>query len=479
MKDYNIKFKSFLFYDYETFGVHTALDKVAQFSSIRTDLSFNIIHKKKNFFCIPPIDYLPDPNAILITKILPQDTYLNGMNEYFFAHKIHNIFIKSNTCIVGFNNLNFDNLVTRNIFYRNCFDPYEWSWKNGNSSWDILNILRAFYIFFPKNIFWPKNPEGHVSFKLSDFTKINNISHLNVHDSFSDVLATVKVAKLLCFYNKKFFFKLYCFSQKNNIKNFIRKNSTKPFFYLSSIFGAKRNNISCMMYLNDHPTNNNLLLLFDLQVDVKKIFLLYRQSNKFKCTIKDLLSAGIKIIYLNKSPMFFKYSSISEKECQRLKLDYIRFQKSFFLLFQHKYIKKWILSIFLNSTNRYPLVSDNIDLMLYHNFFNDKDKLLLNILHQESPKNWNIRNIKFLDARLYKIIFRLRARNFPDSLSLLEKKKWKKHCKKIINSKRIVKYFNMIFSLKILYNDDYKKLTLLNKLIKYVSQLLHNINSFC
>nr|WP_049769269.1 hypothetical protein [Buchnera aphidicola] len=113
--------------------------------------------------------------------------------------------MKKNTCIIGFNNLKFDNLITRNIFYRNCFDPYEWSWKNGNSTWDMLNVLRAFYIYYPKNIFWPKNSKGYVSFKLSDFTKINNITHANVHDASSDVLATIEVARLLCLQIKIFF----------------------------------------------------------------------------------------------------------------------------------------------------------------------------------------------------------------------------------------------------------------------------------
>lgn len=49
-KKHFIHVKNFLFYDYETFGTNVALDKVAQFSSIRTDLSFNIISKKKVFF---------------------------------------------------------------------------------------------------------------------------------------------------------------------------------------------------------------------------------------------------------------------------------------------------------------------------------------------------------------------------------------------------------------------------------------------
>ena len=417
----------------------------------------------------------------MITKILPQDIYKKGINEYYFSREIYKIFVKKDTCIVGFNNLKFDNLITRNIFYRNCLDPYEWCWKNGNSSWDILNVLRAFYIFYPDDIFWPKNSEGNISFRLSEFTHMNSILHRNIHDASSDVFATMEVAKLLCAKNKKFFFMLYFMSQKNNIRYFIHKNYHKPFFYVSSVFGAKRNNISCVMIIGYHPKNNNLLLIFDLESSLKDIFLLYQKSNKMNYTIKDLMLVGIKIIYLNQSPMFFQYNSLSVPSCQRLNLNYHKYQKKFFFLLHQTNIKKWILSIFLMSTP-FPLVlksEANIDLMLYHNFFHPRDKSYLYLLHKKSPEYWNITNLKFYDDRLCKIIFRLRARNFLHSLTLLEKKKWKKHCQNIIRSEIIKQYFYNIESLKILYHNDNEKLYLLKKLVAYVNQLIQDINTFC
>lgn len=43
---------NFLFYDYETLGTHVALDKISQFSCIRTDINFKIL-ERKNFFLLP------------------------------------------------------------------------------------------------------------------------------------------------------------------------------------------------------------------------------------------------------------------------------------------------------------------------------------------------------------------------------------------------------------------------------------------
>ncbi len=63
----------FLFHDYETFGTHPALDRPAQFAAIRTDSDFNIIGEPEVFYCKPADDYLPQPEAVLITGITPQE----------------------------------------------------------------------------------------------------------------------------------------------------------------------------------------------------------------------------------------------------------------------------------------------------------------------------------------------------------------------------------------------------------------------
>lgn len=63
---------TFLFHDYETFGTRPALDRPAQFAAIRTDMDFNIIGEPEVFYCKPADDYLPQPEAVLITGITPR-----------------------------------------------------------------------------------------------------------------------------------------------------------------------------------------------------------------------------------------------------------------------------------------------------------------------------------------------------------------------------------------------------------------------
>lgn len=105
-----------MFHDYETFGTHPALDRPAQFAAIRTDSEFNVIGEPEVFYCKPADDYLPQPGAVLITGITPQEARAKGENEAAFAARIHSLFTVPKTCILGYNNVRFDDEVTRNIF---------------------------------------------------------------------------------------------------------------------------------------------------------------------------------------------------------------------------------------------------------------------------------------------------------------------------------------------------------------------------
>lgn len=107
---------TFLFHDYETFGTHPALDRPAQFAAIRTDNEFNVIGEPEVFYCKPADDYLPQPGAVLITGITPQEARAKGENEATFAARIHSLFTVPKTCILGYNNVRFDDEVTRNVF---------------------------------------------------------------------------------------------------------------------------------------------------------------------------------------------------------------------------------------------------------------------------------------------------------------------------------------------------------------------------
>ena len=117
--------QTILWHDYETWGISPKFDKPAQFAGIRTDLDLNIIGEPEMFYCQPPADYLPHPEACLITGITPQKAMKEGLCEADFAARIHQLFSTPNTCVAGYNNIRFDDEVTRYLLYRNFYDPFQ------------------------------------------------------------------------------------------------------------------------------------------------------------------------------------------------------------------------------------------------------------------------------------------------------------------------------------------------------------------
>ena len=161
---------SFYWHDYETWGANPRVDRPSQFAGIRTDSELNIIGEPLMIYAQPTPDYLPNPEAVLITGITPQLASSEGVCESEFFKRIQREFQHPNSCIVGYNNIRFDDEVSRFGFYRNFIDPYAYSWQNGNSRWDVLDLMRLTYALRPEGIQWPVHDNGAVSFKLTDLT---------------------------------------------------------------------------------------------------------------------------------------------------------------------------------------------------------------------------------------------------------------------------------------------------------------------
>src|SRR5206468_3619753 len=101
------------------------------------------------------------------------------------------------TIVVGFNNIRFDNDFIRFLFWRNFYDAYEWAWKDGRSTWDLLDLVRMTRALRPEGLQWPFAPDGKPSNKLEYLAAVNKLDHVDAHDALSDVLASVALAGLI------------------------------------------------------------------------------------------------------------------------------------------------------------------------------------------------------------------------------------------------------------------------------------------
>lgn len=133
--------------------------------------------------------------------------------------------------------MRFDDEVTRNVFYRNFYDPYARSWQHDNSRWDLLDVMRACYALRPEGINWPENDDGLPSFRLEHLTKANGIEHSNAHDAMADVYATIAMAKLVKTRQPRLFDYLFTHRNKHKLMALIDVPQMKPRSRFRNVWG--------------------------------------------------------------------------------------------------------------------------------------------------------------------------------------------------------------------------------------------------
>ncbi len=425
---------TFFWHDYETFGVDPQRDRAVQFAGVRTDLDFNVIDDPVNIYCQPVIDCLPNPESCLITGITPQLALEKGVCEAEFIRFIELQLAKPSTCTVGYNNLRFDDEVTRNLLYRNFYDPYAREWQNGNSRWDLIDIVRATRALRPEGIEWPVKESGEPSFRLELLTEANGICHQSAHEALSDVYATIAMAKLI----KKAQPKLYAFFFNHRLKSeavkLLQLGAMKPILHVSGRYPANRNCIAVVLPLAQHPSNANGVLVYDLSVDPEPFLeLSVEQIQQRIFTATANLPQGvdripIKTVHINKCPILAPVSALRQQDSERLQIDLDECYKHLEQIKANEGWKIKLPEVFSYSSSGQQQVDP--DLMIYSGgFFSYNDKAAMAKIRNTEPEQLAGLNLNFEDTRLPEMLFRYRARNFPDTLSDEEQGRWLEFCR--------------------------------------------------
>ena len=312
-------------HDYETWGASPQKDKPSQFAGIRTDLDLNIIGEPLIEYCKPQADYLPHPEACLITGITPQVAMKKGLVEAEFIAKIHAEFSVPNTCVAGYNSIRFDDEVSRYSFYRNFYDPYEREYKNNNSRWDIIDLVRACYALRPEGIEWPLKEDGSPSFKLEHLTVANGIEHAAAHDALSDVTATIALAKLIKEKQPKLYNFFFGLRGKKALAELVDVFNMTPLVHTTSRIPATQGCTSWVAPMSFHPVNKNAVICFDLTqnpqvlIDLNVDELRKRLYTKRVDLAEDDLPVGLKLVHLNKCPILAPAKTLLPENAARLR----------------------------------------------------------------------------------------------------------------------------------------------------------------
>lgn len=450
--------QTFFFYDLETSGVHARSSRIMQFAGQRTDANLEPLGEPVNILIKLTDDIVPDPEAVLLTGITPQQTIQEGITEAAFCKYFMEEIVQPHTIFLGYNSVRFDDEFMRFLLYRNFYDSYAWQWKDGCSRWDLLDVVRMTRALRPDGIRWPSDKAtGKATNRLELLTKENNLLHEAAHDALSDVRATIAVAQLLKDKQPKLFNYLLELRQKQKVQEFLSKHSI--FIYSSGRYSGDYEKTAVVGQLGPHPTSQ-AVLVYDLRHDPEPFFAMneealaeaWRYSND-----ETTLRLPVKSLQANRVPALAPLGVMDDQSKSRLKIDLDVAQQHYKKIQANpSFYQKITQALELMNAQRDERAvkavagrQRSVDEQLYDSFLSDPDRLIASELTAAS----NARNAdaligfadRFKDARLKQLVPLYIARNFPKQLDDEARKNWEAYRVKMLVAggaqSRLAQYF--------------------------------------
>lgn len=419
---------TFFFYDLETSGLNPRFQRIMQFAGQRTDENLKPIGDPVNILVRLSDDILPEPFAITVTGITPQMTLADGLSEPEFARYVLEEVFTPNTIAVGYNNVRFDDEFIRHTLWRNFYDPYEWSWSEGRSRWDILDVVRMTRALRPDGIEWPVDENGAPTNRLELLSKANKLAHTKAHDALSDVEALIALAALLREKQPQLFEYLFKLRSKNEVAKLVNLEDPKPFVYASGRYG-KEYDFTTVAFPIAPGHKPNSVLVYDLRFD----------PSSFKGATPQALASTlfadrelrkqegfvplpVKELTYNKCPAIAPLGVFDGASQDRLKLPLEVIEKHMKLLIGMPTFGEAVRTAMEMREPYEPSI--DVEGQLYDGFMPDADKPKCAAVRSADAHSLADFHPSFIDDRLSELLLRYKARWFAEALAEDERATW-------------------------------------------------------
>ncbi|QKK02578.1 MAG: exodeoxyribonuclease I [Pseudomonadota bacterium] len=418
--------ETFLWYDFETFGTDPRRDRPAQVAALRTDAGLTPVADPEVFYCCPADDVLPQPAACLITGITPQVARERGLPENRFVSRLGQLLDEPATCLVGFNNFRFDDELLRHLFWRNFRDPYRHEYAGGNSRFDLIDVLRLTRALRPGGIEWPDQDDGRPSFRLEAVAEANGIDTRNAHDALADVEATIALARLVQQRQPRLWQWSLQLRQRQRVERLLA--AREPLVHASSRFPAHPGcGVAPVLPLAPHPQFKTQWLVWNLTVDPEPFLELDIDalSDRSWTATADLPEGierlPVKLVRINRCPIIAPIGVLDDQATERMQIDRRALDRHARILAQ--------ASGFLDRLSRLfarPSADTALDpeLDLYGGFPPRQDQAVRDRIATLAPDDLARLGEPFSDSRLNELLFRYRARLWPERLDDDERARW-------------------------------------------------------
>lgn len=398
-----------------------------QFAGQRTDIDLNPIGDPYNVLVALNDDTLPSPDALMVTGISPQQTVTDGYTEAQFAQLLADEIFTEDTTAIGFNNIRFDDEFVRHLLWRNFHDPYEWSWRDGRSRWDLLDVVRMTRALRPDGIEWPV-VDGKAVNKLELLSSANNLEHTKAHDALSDVVALIGVSKLIRDRQPQLFNYLLEMRDKNNVKQLVNLDDKRPFVYSSGRYDAEFHKTTIAFPLTSSRNGN--VAVYDLRHDPTPFVDMSAQqlrdtmyATREARRAEGFVSLPVKELQYNRAPAVAPINVLEAHDgWTRLGLMPETVKRHQQILLDNPQFAENIRTLY-ESAREFKKSADP-EAQLYDGFLSDRDKLRVETVRNATERELVDFHPEFIDERLPELLLHYKARNFPKSLSEAEMKQW-------------------------------------------------------
>lgn len=181
-----------------------------------------------------------------------------------------------------------------------------------------------------------------------------------------------------------------------------------------------------------HPRNRNALIVCDLGLDPQG--LLDEDADTLRrrlYTRRDELAEGelpvpLKLLHINRCPVVAPLSVLRPQDRERLQLDMDECDARALRLSDAQELWRDKLAAIYAEEDFAP--SADPEQQLYDGFIGDRDRRLCEQVRVAEPAQLARQQWPFDDERLPELLFRYRARNFPDTLNSEEQQRWRVFC---------------------------------------------------
>ena len=239
------------------------------------------------------------------------------------------------------------------------------------------------------------------------------------------------MARLLRAQQPRLYDWLFQLRDKRKTASQLNLSSHHPVVHTTRMYPAQNGCASLVMPLITEPGNSNSVLVYDLRHDPEAFLSLDSADlHQLLFTRQDALPEGtqrlpVKAIKTNKCPALAPRNTLDDETAERIGMDLHSCHRNWQTLLAHPDFFERVATAYSSQTFE---PAGDVDSALYDGFFDQTDQYYSAQVRRASPQDLATSCFDFHDSRLPELLFRYRARNWPETLTTDESERWQQHC---------------------------------------------------